>query len=169
MSDLLKSDLGPLSTCEFAVLMSLRIRAGEKGYCWPTQKTVAREARLSERKVRDCIRNLERLGWISVRERGENRRSNVYYIAAGLLHPSELGLGAGTAKSNTGKSRQESGTRCRQIEAGGAARKNEGKIEETDSGGPMTVEPQPPRSTDERYCKPMELRDLIDGLGKRRG
>ena len=165
MSDLLKSDLGPLSTSEFAALMALRVRAGEKGYCWPTQKTIAREARLSERKVRDCIRTLERLGWISIGERKENRRSNVYHIAPCLLSPSEEEGAADIAKPNTGTSRQKSGTACPRTAAPHAARKNKGKKEES-YGSSRGFEPRPSRSAEVQYCDPVEFRQLISGLGK---
>jgi hypothetical protein len=117
--------------------------------------------------VRDCIRTLERLGWISIGERKENRRSNVYYIAPCLLSPSEEELAADIAKANTGTSRQKSGTACPQTAAPRAARKNKGKKEESHgSSRAFSGRPAPSPSADVQYCDPVEFRRLISGLGK---
>lgn len=47
------------------LLMCLANYANERGECWPSQKTIAREAELGERATRDWLQKLESKGLIS--------------------------------------------------------------------------------------------------------
>ena len=61
------------------VLVSLSDQANDDGVCWPSIKTIAGRCCMSERSVTNHIRNLEKLGLLSV-ESGGGRFSNRYKI-----------------------------------------------------------------------------------------
>ena len=44
--------------------------AGEKGFCYPSQKTLATELAVSERRARFYLYELEKTGFIAKRKRG---------------------------------------------------------------------------------------------------
>lgn len=62
-----------VSATEKAVLLVLANYADEAGRCWPSQKTVAKQACTSERTVRRMIRDLEARGILA---REQRRRSD---------------------------------------------------------------------------------------------
>ncbi len=63
---------------EKLVLLILANHADEKGYCWPSQKTICRETCLSESAVKRAIRELEFIGLLQVTR--AHRVSNGYQI-----------------------------------------------------------------------------------------
>lgn len=72
---------------ERLVLLVLANFADDKGLSWPGIPRIAREARLSERQVQRCLRNLEKAGSIVTHVNGapdnrqpDNRRTNAYRI-----------------------------------------------------------------------------------------
>lgn len=54
----------PVRGAELLVLIALANHAGDDGECWPSVTTLAREARLTEKHVRQCIRVLIAVGEI---------------------------------------------------------------------------------------------------------
>ena len=54
------------------LLMCLANYANEHGECWPSQKTISREAELGERATRDWLKKLEDNGFIERRRRNRN-------------------------------------------------------------------------------------------------
>src|SRR5690348_16246073 len=115
--ELLEADLGSLSSADLIVLIALRVRAGKKGFCWPSAARIAKDANLSVRKVRGCIHKLERLGLIRSSEREGNRRSKVYWIVrpeGGYRVAERASCASCNRDANTGTSRANSGTTCRQ-------------------------------------------------------
>ena len=61
----------------------LCLHAGQRGYCWPKQDTLAKEIAVSDRQVRYYLSELETEGFILIIQRGL-RRSNLYRF---LWHP----------------------------------------------------------------------------------
>jgi len=62
----------------------------QTGEAFPGMKRVARESGISERKARDCMRNLEKLGLIKTEFR--DRQTNLYTflpVRVGLLNPAQ--------------------------------------------------------------------------------
>lgn len=53
--------------------------AWEKDRCFPGQTTLAKDMRVSERHVRNCLKELEKEKFISVQRRGQGR-SNLYIL-----------------------------------------------------------------------------------------
>jgi hypothetical protein len=51
------------------VLLNLADRANKQGECWPSQKRIARDTKLSERSVRGRMKELEEIGLIERRHR----------------------------------------------------------------------------------------------------
>jgi DNA-binding transcriptional MocR family regulator len=161
-----------LSSPELFVFVALCVRAGDKGFCWPSQEKIASDTRLSVRKVRQSTAKLERQGLISVEARQGNKRSKLYTINGPKCQSSARQKAvAGTARvqANTGRFDQNTGTGCRRIPASRAARKNKGKEKERDGPVNHLQDEQCADSWgEERTCKPQQLRELINGLGKRR-
>ena len=64
------------------LLMCLANYANEKGECWPSQKTISREAELSERSTRDWLQKLEAQGFISRsrRHRSDGSRTSDHVV-----------------------------------------------------------------------------------------
>jgi hypothetical protein len=64
-----------LSTSEVLLLLILRMRMRDKNLtCWPSQKTLAEEARVSEKWIRVMIKKLENKNIIKVRKRQKKSR-----------------------------------------------------------------------------------------------
>ena len=79
--DVVLSEHGPASPTMRLVLVSLWKHMDQKGYAWPSHKTLARRSGLSERCVGDHIRRAEREGWLRIGEReqkGAAWRSHAY-------------------------------------------------------------------------------------------
>jgi len=65
------------------LLICLANYADERGECWPSQKTIARDAELGERATRDWLKKLEEQGLISRRRRHRSdgsRTSDTYIL-----------------------------------------------------------------------------------------
>lgn|GEM_PF-3539913 len=64
------------------LLMCLANYANERGECWPSQKTIAREAELGERATRDWLQKLEAQGFIerSRRHRADGSRTSDHVV-----------------------------------------------------------------------------------------
>ena len=54
------------------LLMCLANYANEHGECWPSQKTISKEAELGERATRDWLKKLEQAGFIERHRRNRN-------------------------------------------------------------------------------------------------
>lgn len=168
MNDLFRGDLGPISSSDLLVLLLLRVRAGDKDVCFPSQPSIAKDTRLSVRKVRECIGKLSRLGLIEVRERQHNRRSNEYLIAPlGRRLSARAAVSTPLKTTNSGRFRQNTGTPVRQTPASPAPRKNKGKEKERERfSACLAVVADDEVPTEERTCKPSQLTDLIRSLGR---
>ena len=74
----------PLTGARKAVLFALASRANDRGECWPSVKTLVRDAGVSERTVQRTLRELAIDGWIEVRERppgpGRRQGANRYRV-----------------------------------------------------------------------------------------
>lgn len=78
------------------VLVTLANYADDYGVCWPSVMTLVADLRCSERKLRECTRELETMGLIQrLERRRENgsRRSNAYLLIGfgDRRHPTEAG------------------------------------------------------------------------------
>ncbi len=54
---------------DIRVLAALSTYAGKDGKCWPSTPTLASRTGISDRHVRTCLRNLERLDYIKTKRR----------------------------------------------------------------------------------------------------
>ena len=70
------------STTGKVLLICLANYANERGECWPSQKTIAREAELGERATRDWLQKLEAQGFIerSRRHRADGSRTSDHIV-----------------------------------------------------------------------------------------
>jgi hypothetical protein len=160
-----------LSSADRHVLLALRVRAGDNGKCWPTQKRICRDTGLSERTVRGCTAKLERLGLIKA-AKSDYGRQKVYEITTfgGHSPPDRAVPPVSDLQFNTGNSRQETGADRRRIPAAAADRMNqrnekEGSATSAHSPSAESAAARP----DERTCHPAQIGELIRLLGKRRG
>ena len=69
----------PLTTEEFRVYAHIARRAG-LGEAWPAIASVAKKCRIKEETARQCLRNLTAYGLISVEERGQLGKTNLYRL-----------------------------------------------------------------------------------------
>jgi DNA-binding MarR family transcriptional regulator len=65
-------------TPKYVALCILSHRRNKNGFCFPSQKTIARETGLSEPTVKRAIKQLESLNVIEVER--SHRHSNQYYF-----------------------------------------------------------------------------------------
>ncbi|RJL09427.1 helix-turn-helix domain-containing protein [Paracoccus siganidrum] len=80
---------GPEDRNDLLVLLAIADFADDDGYCWPSVKTLAAKARMTERGVQKIIRRLEVQGYVSV-ETGTGRKNcNEYQIDLDLLQKGE--------------------------------------------------------------------------------
>ncbi|NJM30697.1 MAG: helix-turn-helix domain-containing protein [Rhizobiales bacterium] len=83
-----------------ALLICLANYANEKGECWPSQTTIAREAELGERATRDWLQKLEAQGLITRTRRNRrdgSRTSDLFQLAIGAKVAVETDQPAKTA------------------------------------------------------------------------
>lgn len=75
--------LGPSETL---VLLALADAADDDGFCWPSQATLARKSRQTDRNVRRILNRLEGMGLLHIEARSSThgRRSNLYYLNVGF-------------------------------------------------------------------------------------
>jgi uncharacterized phage protein (TIGR02220 family) len=69
------------------VLLLLADRANDKGVCWPSMQTIAEDCELSDRAVRNNIRQLEEIGLLTTERRkdGDTQLSNMYHLPVGTV------------------------------------------------------------------------------------
>lgn len=153
-----------LSNTDRSVLFALRVRAGDKGVCWPRQTKIADDTGLSERTVRDCTNKLERLGLIKVTRRDQNRRSCIYEFTAftSAQSPRDPLSEANIA----GKSHGNTGASIRQKPAPVADRMNNENEKEGDSARASPFGTPVIGVEAERACQPQQMRELINKLAK---
>lgn len=67
---------------DLLVFLALADQANDDGYCWPSRKTIAKRARISQRGVTQIIARLEKLGHVKriMRYSTTGQRSNGYYV-----------------------------------------------------------------------------------------
>jgi hypothetical protein len=83
-----------------ALLICLANYANEKGECWPSQTTIAREAELGERATRDWLQKLEAQGLITRTRRNRrdgSRTSDLFQLAIGVKVEVDAGQPAKSA------------------------------------------------------------------------
>lgn len=82
-------DRGPEDLAEMAVLLAIADSADkDTGEAWPSQATIARRARQSDRNVRNVIGRLVAAGWLSVEDRRRpngSRASSLYVVNLAML------------------------------------------------------------------------------------
>jgi hypothetical protein len=82
-------DRGPKDLAEMAVLLAIADSADkDTGEAWPSQVTIARRARQSDRNVRNVIGRLVAAGWLTVEERRRSngsRASSLYVVNLAML------------------------------------------------------------------------------------
>lgn len=157
-----------LSSTDRHVLLALRVRVGDNGRCWPTQRRISRDTGLAERTIRECTAKLERLGLIKAAKAENNGRQKVYKITGVERRASAANNGrkASERNVNTGKSRQNTGTGRPQTPAPDAARMNKRNEKEGNSSGPGHADARHlPHSEAMRTCEPQQFRELINWLG----
>lgn len=103
-----------------ALLICLANYANEKGECWPSQTTIAREAELGERATRDWLQKLEAQGLITRTRRNRrdgSRTSDLIQLAIVTKVEAEKDQPAKAAgrKSQAAKSAGRPGTRFRGV------------------------------------------------------
>ncbi len=103
-----------------ALLICLANYANEKGECWPSQTTIAREAELGERATRDWLQKLEALGLITRTRRNRrdgSRTSDLFQLAIVAKVSVVTNQPAKTAgrKNQAAKSAARPGTRFRGV------------------------------------------------------
>ena len=92
------------------VLVFLADHAGKDFLAWPSQATLARLSGVSDRTVRNALRELEALGEIRVVTHGQGRRSTVYRIEL-LASQYEVIEPDGNRKRGSGLELAETGRR----------------------------------------------------------
>jgi len=82
-------DRGPADLAEMAVLLAIADSADkDSGEAWPSQKTIARRSRQTDRSVRNVLRRLRSAGWITWEKRlraNGSQASNVYTLDLAML------------------------------------------------------------------------------------
>ena len=70
------------------LLLAIADNANEQGIAWPSVRTLARKARLSERQIQRLIRSLQRTGELDIHEGGGPPGSTHTYRVT-ICHPSK--------------------------------------------------------------------------------
>lgn len=66
------------------VLLAIADCANDEGWAWPSQETLAKKTRMSERQVRRIVKDIQALGEIDMHMRQEGRkRHNFYRVTVG--------------------------------------------------------------------------------------
>ncbi len=74
-----------IGSADLRVLCAIAAYADRSGKCWPATTTLASELGVSDRRVRSCLRNLERCGYLKTEHRPGQRSS--YLICREALNP----------------------------------------------------------------------------------
>ncbi len=92
-----------IGSAELRVLCAIAAYADRAGKCWPATTTLAGKLRISDRRVRSCLRNLERCGYLKTEHRPGQR--STYLICRETSNPgtspSGVGDDPGTSPSAT--------------------------------------------------------------------
>jgi DNA-binding MarR family transcriptional regulator len=168
MLEMLATRPEALTSSEWLVFVVLRIRAAEKGNCWPSQLRIVRDTGLSERKVRESTDKLERLGLIRASKREGDHRRKVYEILAARQSQGQAKKGRSSAAAgDTGKRRHKTGYECRQQPAPVAYRRNQENLKESGrSSDHLREQQRRAHQPGGPFCTPEQLQDLINGLGR---
>ena len=91
-----------LGNADIRVLCALGAFADQSGKCWPATTTLAQKLRISDRRVRTCLRNLEACGHLCTEHRPGQR--SVYLLVRKPANPGTLpsGVDPGTSASGVG-------------------------------------------------------------------
>ncbi len=89
---------GRIGSADLRVLCAIAAYADRSGKCWPATTTLASELAVSDRRVRSCLRNLERCGYLKTEHRPGQRSS--YLICRETSDPGTPASGeSGTSPS----------------------------------------------------------------------
>lgn len=80
-------DYGPDDQGELLVLLALADFADDSGVCWPSIRSVAQKARLTERGAQKIMRRLEARRYIEREESAGRGGTNRYRITPNAVHP----------------------------------------------------------------------------------
>lgn len=80
---------GPSDKAQLLVLLALADFCSDRGECWPSMKSVAEKARMSERNARRVVRDLESAGLLSTYEGGGRSGTSKYTINTDTVSPGQ--------------------------------------------------------------------------------
>ncbi len=80
-----------LGLADLRLLCALGAFADRHGKCWPATTTLAKELRISDRRVRECLRRLEGCGYVQTEHRPGQR--SVYLVVRKPVDPGRQGSG----------------------------------------------------------------------------
>ncbi|MDQ7776064.1 helix-turn-helix domain-containing protein [Paracoccus aminovorans] len=80
---------GPADRNDLLVLLAIADFADDDGYCWPSIKSLAQKARMTERGVQKIARRLEAMGLVSIQTGTGRRNCNEYTLNLDLLKKGE--------------------------------------------------------------------------------
>jgi hypothetical protein len=73
-------DTSPYEGKALLIHLSLADHANDEGICWPSQATLARKARCTERHVRSITRQMQADGWVEIVVESNGRDSHRYLL-----------------------------------------------------------------------------------------
>ena len=82
-------DAGPSKQGHLLVMLALADYANDTGECWPSIKSIAEKARMTERGVQKIIRALEADGWVEIDTGNGRKGCNQYRINPERSSPPE--------------------------------------------------------------------------------
>lgn len=125
-------DRGPKDIHEMAVLLAIADSADkDSGEAWPSQATIGRRARQTDRSVRNVIQRLVVAGWLKVEHQfraNGSKRSSLYTINLAMLGE-EPRQKAESSRGDRNPVPDVTGTRCR-----GVSERRSGHAPEPGSG-----------------------------------
>ncbi len=80
---------GPADRNDLLVLLAIADFADDEGYCWPSIKSLAQKARMTDRGVQKIVRRLEAQGLVSIETGSGRRNCNEYTLNLDLLRKGE--------------------------------------------------------------------------------
>jgi hypothetical protein len=75
-----------LTSYDILTAMGIAFYVDKNRVSWPGKKAIAKIARISERKVQECIKSLEEHGYLSVERRKDPNKEKMNYTNKYLLH-----------------------------------------------------------------------------------
>ena len=91
-----------LGLADLRLLCALGAFADRHGKCWPATTTLAKELRISDRRVRECLRRLEGCGYVQTEHRPGQR--SLYLIVREPVDPGRQGSGVDPGRPASGVS-----------------------------------------------------------------